>query len=103
MGASELTDYRLISLIGVVYKIIAKLLAERLKKVVSKLVNKNQMTFIKGRQIMDAALIASECIDLRMKSGDPGLLCKLDIQKAYDHANWFFILNISKQMGFGSK
>lgn len=95
MGASELTDYRLISLIGVVYKIIAKLLAERLKKVVSKLVNKNQMAFIKGRQI--------ECIDSRMRSGDPGLLCKLDIQKAYDHANWFFILNISKQMGFGSK
>uniref|UniRef100_A0A0V0HBD2 Putative ovule protein n=1 Tax=Solanum chacoense TaxID=4108 RepID=A0A0V0HBD2_SOLCH len=57
-GASELKDYRPISLIGGVYKIIAKLLAERLKRVVSKLVNKNQMAFIKGRQIMDAALIA---------------------------------------------
>lgn len=41
---------------------MAKLLAEKLKKVVDKLVNKNQMTLIKGRRIMDVALIASECI-----------------------------------------
>lgn len=45
---------------------MAKLLAEKLKKVVDKLVNKNQMTLIKGRRIMDVALIASECI-LRLK------------------------------------
>ncbi|WMV13599.1 hypothetical protein MTR67_006984 [Solanum verrucosum] len=102
-GASELKDYRPISLIGGVYKIIAKLLAERLKRVVSKLVNKNQMAFIKGRQIMDAALIASECIDSRMKGGVAGVLCKLDIQKAYDHVNWAFLLNVLRQMGFGSK
>lgn len=62
VGASELKDYRPISLTGCVYRIIAKLLAERLKKVVSKLVNKNQMAFVSERQIMDAALIASECI-----------------------------------------
>ncbi|XP_049388500.1 secreted RxLR effector protein 78-like [Solanum stenotomum] len=82
---------------------MAKLLAERLKRVVSKLVNKNQMAFIKGRQIMDAALIASECIDSRMKGGVAGILCKLDIQKAYDHVNWAFLLNVLRQMGFGSK
>ena len=63
VGASKLKDYRPISLIGGVYKIIDKLLVEKLKRVVRKLVNKNHMTFIKGRQIMDAALIASECID----------------------------------------
>ena len=103
VGASELKDYRPISLIGGVYKIIAKLLAERLKRVVSKFVNKNQMASIKRRQIMDAALIASECIDSRMKGGVAGLLCKLDIQKAYDHVNWAFLLNVLRQMGFGSK
>ena len=52
---------------------------------------------------MDAALIASECIDSRMKGGVAGLLCKLDIQKAYDHVNWAFLLNVLRQMGFGSK
>lgn len=41
---------------------MAKLLSEKLKTVVDKLVNKSQMTFIKGRRIMDVALIASECV-----------------------------------------
>lgn len=66
-GSIELGDFRPISLITGVYKIIAKVLVERLKRVVRKLFNKHQMTFIKGRQIMDASLIAtaSECIDTR--------------------------------------
>ena len=42
---------------------------------------------------MDATLIASECIDSRMKGGAPGLMCKLDIQKDYEHVNWSFLLN----------
>jgi len=87
VGANDLRDFRPISLITGVYKIIAKVLAERLKKVIDKLVNKNQMAFIKGRQIMDAALIASECIDTRIRGDVPGVMCKLDIEKAYDHLN----------------
>lgn len=84
VGANELRDVRPISLITGVYKIIAKVLAERLKRVISKLVNKHQMAFIKGRQIMDVALLASECIDSRIRGGTPGLMCKLDIEKSYD-------------------
>lgn len=101
--AVELRDFRPISLIGGVYKIITKLLAERLKKVINKLVNKYQMAFIKGRQIMDAALIASECVDTRIRGVDPGVMCKLDIEKAYDHVNWEFLINILRQMGFGER
>ncbi|WMV21816.1 hypothetical protein MTR67_015201 [Solanum verrucosum] len=102
-GASNLKDFRPISLVGGVYKLIARLLAERLKQVLDKLINKHQMAFVKGRQIMDAALIVSECIDSRIKEGSPGLMCKLDIQKAFDHVNWSFLLNILSQMGFGDK
>ncbi|KAH0751395.1 hypothetical protein KY285_004543 [Solanum tuberosum] len=102
-GATELRDFRPISLIGGVYKIFAKLLAERVKKVISKLVNKHQMAFIQGRQILDAALIASECVDTRIKGETPGIMCKLDIEKAYDHVNWDFLINILRQMGFGEK
>ena len=52
VGAEELKDFRPISLIGGVYKIITKLLAERLKKVIQGIVDRQQMAFIKGRQIM---------------------------------------------------
>lgn len=77
-------------MIGGVYKIIAKLLAERLKKAIHKLADRQQMAFINGRQIMDVILIANECAESRQRSKLLGILCKLDIQKAYDHLNEAF-------------
>ena len=61
------------------------------------------MAFIGGRQIMDAVLIANETIDSRVSQKKPGILCKLDVEKAYDHVNWDFILSMRRQMGFGSR
>ncbi|XP_009764937.1 uncharacterized protein [Nicotiana sylvestris] len=61
------------------------------------------MAFTKGRQIMDAILIANECVDARMRSKEPGILCKLDIEKAYGHLNWEFLLGILLKMGFDEK
>ena len=78
-------------------------MAERLKKVLHRLVDNHQMAFIKGRQIMDAVLIANECVESRQRSKCPGILCKLDIQKAYDHSNWIFLLLMMQRMGFGAK
>jgi len=102
-GAEELMDFRPISLIGGVYKIIAKLLTERMKTVMGELVDEHQMAFLKGRQIMDAALLANELVDSRVKQKLVGVLCKLDIEKAYDHVNWSFLLKILIDMGFGNK
>jgi len=60
---------------------------ERLQTVIGKLVNEHQMGFLKGKQILDAALLANELVDSRTKQQTPGILCKLDIEKAFDHVN----------------
>ncbi|KAB1223669.1 hypothetical protein CJ030_MR2G011718 [Morella rubra] len=102
-GEVELKDFHPISLVGGVYKILAKVLANRLKLVLDKIISPFQNAFVKGRQILDPTLIASKCIDSRMRSNVSGMLCKLDIQKAYDHINWNFLLYLLRRCGFGEK
>ncbi|RVW55706.1 LINE-1 retrotransposable element ORF2 protein [Vitis vinifera] len=98
-GAEDLTDFRPISLVGSLYKLLAKVLANRLKKVVGKVVSTTQNAFVEGRQILDAALIANEVIDSLMKRKESGVLCKLDLEKAYDRINWDFLLTRGLRQG----
>ena len=83
VGANDLKDFRHISLVGSLYKMLAKLLANSLKRVIGKRVSKAQNTFMEGRQILNAAFIVNEAIDSSLKSKEWGILCKLDIEKAY--------------------
>ncbi|RVW83126.1 putative ribonuclease H protein [Vitis vinifera] len=54
-------------------------------------------------RILDASLIANEVIDFWHKRNEKGLICKLDIEKAYDSINWNFLMKVLVKMGFGSR
>ncbi|PKU80044.1 putative mitochondrial protein [Dendrobium catenatum] len=97
-------DFRPISLCTVFYKLISKVLVNRLSVLLPKLVSPNQMGFIKGRTIVDNILIAQEfCQDLDIKTRGGNMILKLDIAKAYDNINWSFIYNMLRFFGFDDR
>ncbi|RVX06988.1 LINE-1 retrotransposable element ORF2 protein [Vitis vinifera] len=75
VGAEDLGDFRPISLLGGVYKLLAKVLSNRIKEVLDKVVSPDQNAFVKGRQILDASLIANEVIDYWLKRKEKGVIC----------------------------
>ena len=99
----DLKDLRPISLVGSLYKILSKVLANRIKGVMGVIISQSQNAFVKGRQILDAPLIANEVVDSVLRRKEKGLMCKLDIKKAYDHISWDFLLQTLERMGFGPK
>ncbi|CAL0305463.1 unnamed protein product [Lupinus luteus] len=96
-----LGDFRPISLISCFQKIISKLLAARIKKIIPSVISECQTAFIKGRYIMDGVVIANEIVKQarRKKDGDC-FIFKVDFKKAYDSVNWSFLLYMLERMGF---
>ncbi|GJX94717.1 RNA-directed DNA polymerase, eukaryota, reverse transcriptase zinc-binding domain protein [Tanacetum coccineum] len=94
-------DYRLISLIGMQYKIVAKLLANRLSTVLDKLVIPTQSAFISVHQILNGPLMVSEIIEWHRKRNKRLMIFKVDFEKAFDTVSWNYLDFVLSHMGFG--
>ncbi|GAU49881.1 hypothetical protein TSUD_408200 [Trifolium subterraneum] len=100
---TSMKDLRPISLCNVLYKMISKVLANRLKCCLDKCVSQEQSAFVEGRSILDNALIATEVVNAlkRKNQGRRGeLALKIDISKAYDKVDWGFLRGVMTKMGF---
>lgn len=93
-------EFRPISMVGCLYKIVDKLLARRLQKVMGHLISPFQTSFIKGHQILDGALIAGEFIDTCKRMKKIVVFLKLDFHKAFDCILWSYLDWVLKQIGF---
>ncbi|GJX58871.1 RNA-directed DNA polymerase, eukaryota [Tanacetum coccineum] len=101
--ANMVKDFRPISLIGSMYKIIAKILANRLVVVLGNLVNEVQSAFVADRQILDGPFILNELLQWCKSKKKHSLLFKVDFEKAYDSVRWDYLDDILRKFGFGEK
>lgn len=85
----KVSNFRPISLMGCMYKVLSKVLANRLRKVIHCVILDCQSTFVKGRQILDGVLVANELVDDTKRRKWEAVFFKVDFEKAYDSIRSF--------------
>nr|GEW72640.1 RNA-directed DNA polymerase, eukaryota [Tanacetum cinerariifolium] len=98
-----ITDFRPIILIGSVYKVVTKILANILAMVISDLVSNTQSAFVAGRQILDGPFIMNEVLAWCKRKKKQAIIFKVDFAKAYDSVRWDFLLDVLQAFGFGPR
>ena len=88
------------------YKIISKVLANRLKRILAEVVNESQSAFVAGRLISNNVMVAFEtmhCINGRRKCKDPLMALKLNMSKAYNRGEWRYLEVIMRKLRFNER
>ncbi|GJZ37313.1 hypothetical protein Tco_0583504 [Tanacetum coccineum] len=101
---SLVNDYRPISCCNVLFKCISKIIANRIKECLKRLVSPNQSAFVPGRSITDNILLTQEIMhNYHLDRGVPRCAFKVDIQKAYDTVDWEFLKVVLIGFGFHNR
>jgi len=100
---SSFDQFRPISLVGVIYKIVTKILACRMKKVMSLVIDDCQSAFLSDRGLMDSVFMANEVIEEIRRKRKSGVCFKVDFEKAYDSIRWSFLFDMLRRLGFHDK
>ncbi|XP_028790032.1 uncharacterized protein LOC114746021 [Neltuma alba] len=99
-------QYRPIGLCNFAYKIVSKVLANRMKPILARIISQNQRAFIEGRLIQGNIIIAHEAyhyLKNKKKCRKYEMVVKIDMNKAYDRLEWRFIEEVMRKMGFSEK
>jgi hypothetical protein len=101
-GSHFANQFRPISLCNIVYKIISKIMANRLKVHLHKIISPLQSAFVPSRNIQDNSILAHELFHtFKAKRGKGGFMhLKMDMEKAFDRMEWSFLLAILGKLGF---
>ncbi|GJX94698.1 RNA-directed DNA polymerase, eukaryota [Tanacetum coccineum] len=102
-NANMVKDFRPISLIGSLYKIIAKIMANRLVGVLEDIVSDVQSAFVAGRQILDGPFILNDLIQWCKSKKKQTMIFKVDFEKAFDSVRWDYLDEVLKKFGFGDR
>lgn len=100
-NALSLNEYKPISLCNCIYKVVSKIIARRLKVILSEHISKEQFGFLEGRQIHEAIGVAREGLHSLQTKNLKGLVLKIDLSKAYDKVSWLYIILLLTHLGFG--
>eukprot|EP00253_Pinus_taeda_P021341 PITA_21341 len=95
--------FRPIALCNVIYKIISKVISNRLKMILPGIISQEQSGYVEGRQILDNILLAQEMIHSLHSRKEAGMLMQLDLSKAYDKVSWTYLEAILEAFGFSKQ
>lgn len=98
-----LHEFRPISLVNCMYKVISKALANRIRDVITDVIDICQFAFVGGRNMLDSVLVANEVVHEAKRRKKPTFVLKVDYEKAYDSVDWGFLLYMLKRLNFGEK